>query len=108
MAGYWAFVAVVSLLFPLLCRLVGRRGPLDPLIVALGAVVVIHLVDLLTGTHLEFNSVFGYSPTVGIRFSGLGNLAFAELTASAVILAGLLVWRFGRRRGIGSRSASWP
>jgi hypothetical protein len=70
------------------------------LLIALGIMLVVHVVDQLTGTHLEFNSVFGYSPTVGIRFSGLGNLAYAQLAASAVILAGLLPWRFGRERGV--------
>jgi hypothetical protein len=70
------------------------------LIVALGIMLVVHVVDLLTGTHLEFNSVFGYSPTVGIRFSGLGNLAYAQLATCATVLAGLLPWRVGRERGL--------
>ena len=99
-AAYWAFVGVVTLVFASLCRLIGRRGPLDPLIVALSGLVLAHVVDLLTGTHLEFNAVFGYSPTVGIRFSGLGNLAYAQLAAAATILAGLLPWRLGHQRGV--------
>jgi hypothetical protein len=99
-AAYWAFVGVGSLLFAAVCRLAGRANPLDPLLVALGIMLVVHVVDLLTGTHLEFNAVFGYSPTVGIRFSGLGNLAYAQLATSAIVLAGLLPWRFGRERGI--------
>jgi hypothetical protein len=98
--AYWAFVSVVSLLFALVCRLAGRGRTLDTLMVALGIILVVHVLDLLTGTHLEFNSVFGYSPTVGIRFSGLGNLAYAQLATSAVILAGLLPARFGRERGV--------
>ncbi|HZP30343.1 MAG TPA: hypothetical protein VFC99_15420 [Acidimicrobiia bacterium] len=99
-AAYWAFVGGVSLLFAAVCRVAGRRNPVDPLLVALAVVVVVHVVDLLTGSHLEFNAVFGYSPTVGIRFSGLGNLAYAQLAASAVILAGLLPWRLGHERGV--------
>ena len=36
-------------------------------------------VDLVTGAHLEWNTVFGYSPTIGIRFVGEGNMTFAQL-----------------------------
>jgi hypothetical protein len=64
--------------------------------------VVMHVGDLLTGAHLELNSVFGYSATVGIRVSGQGNLTFAQLTAAALLLAGLLAWQVpGRRTVIG-------
>jgi len=35
-------------------------------------VVVLHLVDLVTGAHLEWNTVFGYSATIGIRSSARG------------------------------------
>ena len=99
-AAYWAFVSGVTLAFALVCRLLGRRHPLDPLIAGLALLAAAHAVDAVTGTHLEFNAVFGYSPTVGIRFAGLGNLASAQLTASVAILAGLLAWRIGGRRGI--------
>ncbi len=66
----------------------------------LGTVVVLHLVDLVTGAHLEWNTVFGYSPTIGIRFVGQGNMTFSQLTAAAVLFAGLLVWRVPTRRGV--------
>jgi hypothetical protein len=99
-AAYWAFVGAVTVAFAIVCRLLGRRHPLDPLIAALALLAAAHAVDALTGTHLEFNAVFGYSPTVGIRFAGLGNLASAQLTASVAILAGLLAWRIGGSRGV--------
>ena len=66
----------------------------------LGTVVVLHLVDLVTGAHLEWNTVFGYSPTIGIRFVGQGNMTFSQLTAAAVLFAGLLVWQVPTRRGV--------
>ena len=52
--------------------------------------VLVLVVDNFTHDRLEFNAVFGYSATVGIRLSGNGNSAFAVLGASAVVLVGLL------------------
>ena len=60
---------------------------------ALGLVVGLHLVDAFTGLHLEFNTPFGYSPTVGIRLAGIGNQTFAQLSAAAVLLAGFIAAR---------------
>ena len=100
-AAYWPFVVGVSVLltmvFLVVGRAVGRRsaaGPdVDALLVGLGSVVALHLVDLVTGAHLEWNTVFGYSPTIGIRFVGQGNLTFAQLVGAAVLFAGLAAWR---------------
>ncbi|MFN8026244.1 MAG: hypothetical protein U0W40_07800 [Acidimicrobiia bacterium] len=86
MLGGAALLAVVFLL-------VARRQPVDAILVGLGSVVALHLVDLVTGAHLEWNTVFGYSPTIGIRFVGEGNMTFALLGAAATLFAGLLVWR---------------
>jgi hypothetical protein len=69
-------------------------------LVGVGTVMVLHLVDLVTGAHLEWNTVFGYSPTIGIRFIGQGNLTFAQLTAATVLFAGLLAWRVPTPRGV--------
>jgi len=38
----------------------------------LGTVIALHLVDLVTRAHFEWNTVFGYSATIGIRFVGQG------------------------------------
>jgi hypothetical protein len=93
------FTAAFAVVFAALCRR-AKRGPADPLIVALGALVLVLTLDNLTGAHLEFNSVFGYSATVGVRLAGNGNLAFAILGAAAVIFAGLLAWRVAPPRGV--------
>ena len=69
------------------------------LLVALGSIVVLHVVDLVTGAHLEWNTVFGYSPTIGIRFVGEGNITFSQLAAAAVLFAGLFVWQVPTRAG---------
>jgi hypothetical protein len=77
-----------------------RRRPVDAVLVGLGTVMVLHLVDLVTGAHLEWNTAFGYSPTIGIRFVGEGNMTFAQLTAATVLFAGLLAWRVPTPRGV--------
>ena len=97
--AYWFVTVSFAIAFAAICRL-ARRGPVDPLIAALGALVLVLTIDNLTGAHLEFNSVFGYSATVGVRLAGNGNLAFAVLGAGAVLLAGLLAWRVAPPKGV--------
>jgi len=101
-AAYWAFVVVATVLLASACWFVGRRlgHAVDGLLVALGSVVALHVIDLVTGGHLEWNAVFGYSPTVGIRFVGQGNLTFAQLVAAAVLFSGLVAWRVAPPRGV--------
>src|SRR5581483_4657652 len=66
------------------------RGTMRPLVALLGLLVTMHVVDVVTGGHLQINTVFGYSPTVGGRFAGFGNLTYGQVAAAAVLLAGLL------------------
>ena len=96
-ATYFTVVTLIAIAFAPLCLTLGRRSAVDPLLLALGAVMAIHLVDLLSGAHLELNTVFGYSPTVGIRLAGIGNPGSAELSASALLFAILLTIRAPRR-----------
>jgi hypothetical protein len=99
-AAYWAFVAGVAVLLTLLFVVVARARLVTSILVALGSIIVLHGVDLVTGAHLEWNTVFGYSPTVGIRLVGEGNMTFAQVSAAAVLFAGLLAWRVPTRVGI--------
>ncbi len=96
-AGYFALVTIIAITFAAACLTLGRRSVLDPLLLALGTVMAIHLVDLVSGAHLELNTVFGYSPTVGIRLAGIGNPGSAELCASALLFTVLLSIRAPRR-----------
>jgi hypothetical protein len=98
--AFWCFVIGTAIAIGVFCELVGRRSVLDPLVLALGGLLILHVADLLTGARAEFNSVFGNSATVGIRFAGLGNLSSAQITAAAIALAGLLAWRVGGTRGV--------
>ncbi len=97
--AYWLFLLGAAVVFAGLCTLVGRRSFCDALLVALGLTVVAHVGDLVTGAHLELNTVFGYSATVGIRVAGEGNLTFSILSAATLLFAGLLAWRVGGALG---------
>ncbi len=103
--AYWAFVLLAATVLAAAFLLVARRRPVDAVLVGLGSVALLHLVDLVTGAHLEWSTVFGYSPTIGVRFVGEGNMTFALLSASVTLFAGLLAWRVptpaGRRVAIG-------
>lgn len=98
-AAYWLFLVLFSSGFGLVCTLVGRRSVADALLVALGVTVAVHALDLVMGERLELSTVFGYSPTVGIRVAGEGNLTFAQLSATTLLFAGLSAWRIGRDLG---------
>ncbi|MGZ6899475.1 MAG: hypothetical protein ACXVJZ_18780 [Acidimicrobiia bacterium] len=96
-AAYFALVTGIAVAFAGGCLALGRRHPLDALLIALGLVIVLHLGDLLTGAHLELNTVFGYTPTVGIRLAGIGNPGSAEVSAAALLFAILVTTRAPRR-----------
>jgi hypothetical protein len=98
--AYWIFVVGVGAVIAAACMLSTRRRPVLATLAGLGTVIALHLVDLVTGAHLEWNTVFGSSPTIGIRFVGQGNMTFAQLTAAAVLFAGLLAWQVPTKRGV--------
>jgi hypothetical protein len=93
----------VALLLAVDAALVGiafavLRSPLDRLLGISAATLVVLVGDLVLGERLQLNAVFGNSPIVAGRFSGLGNLAFSILGASAVVTATILVHK-QRRSG---------
>ena len=95
--AYLAVVVVIAGAVGALTTVVERRRPGLGVIVALGAIVAMFAVDVLVGAPLQVNAVFGYSVAVAGRFAGLGNLAFALFGATSVLLAALVVDRWGRR-----------
>ena len=98
---YWLFLFGVGLAIALLSWFTTDRAGVTTLIVALSIVVGLIVVDVATGSRLQFNTVFGYSPTVAGRFAGLGNLGYSQLAAGTVLLAGLVAYRVGGRKGVG-------
>lgn len=68
--------------------------PLDRLLVLNAVTLAVLSADLIFGSRLQMNTVFGYSPIVAGRFSGAGNIAFSVLAATAIVTAALLVHRW--------------
>lgn len=81
-----ALVAVVSFIV---------AEPLFRLMALASATVVVMIVDLALGGHLQLTAVFGNDPINAGRFAGLGNSAFAALGTCAILAATLLLhgWR---------------
>ena len=97
--AYHGFLIAVALALGGIYAWIGRRRPLDGLIVALLAIVVLLTIDALRGAPLVLNSTLGYSPTVAGRFAGFGNPAYAAYATAALLGAVLLAHRLGGRRG---------
>jgi hypothetical protein len=95
---YWAFLVLSSMVAAVMIRLATRRA-VDAALIALGLIVVVLVLDVLTGARLQLSSAFGYSATIGIRVAGYGNIAYALLGTAAVLASVLLAHRVGGRRG---------
>ena len=95
--AYYVFVFAVAFAMALVARNVGRAHQLDPLLLCLFAIFGLLTVDMLIGAPLQLNAVFGYSPTVGGRFAGMGNLAYGQYAGAAFLLCGLLSRRLSPR-----------
>jgi hypothetical protein len=77
-----------------------RRTLLGPGTVVVAATAITIGLDLLTGTSLQLNSLMGYSPLVGGRYYGLGNIAFSVFATSTLLTSvGVAQWLV--RRGDG-------
>ncbi len=86
-------VALAALAAPL-----GRWHLLAPPVALIGLSLVAQLGDVVTGGWLQLRSVFGYSPIVAGRFAGFGNLSYAIVASSAIVVATAL-WAAPRMRG---------
>ncbi|WP_214411634.1 hypothetical protein [Sphaerisporangium fuscum] len=88
-AGAAALTALAFAVPALWARLRGRAEGgtvLGPPTVIAGVTAAVLVADLLTGTRLQFNSLMGYTGVVGARYSGLGNIPFALLATSVLLL----------------------
>ncbi len=89
----WALAALVAI-----AASRWRTHPLDPLLAICAATAAVIVIDLSTGAHLQYGSFFGYAPNKGMRFIGIGNAAFALLSASTITVCAALVARSENRR----------
>lgn len=89
--GVFAVAIVLAALAEALGVAVASRWSRTRALVAplslIGLTWVVLVADVLTGGRLQINTVFGYSPIVAGRFAGFGNLAFALVAMSAVVVA---------------------
>lgn len=78
-----------------------RRHVLGPPTLVTGVTMLVLGVDVMTGSHLQQNSLTGYDALVAGRFYGFGNIAFAVFaTATLLTATGLAQYPLseGRRR----------
>jgi hypothetical protein len=64
-----------------------RRDLMIPGTIVAGVTALVSASDLLRGSPLQLNSLMGYSPLVGGRYYGLGNIAFATFATGTLFLA---------------------
>ena len=83
-----ALVLAVSFVF---------RSRLDRLLALAAFTWLVVALDLVTGSMLQLNTVFGYSPIVAGRFAGAGNIVFAVLGVTAILTGALIAYRFSGR-----------
>ncbi|MET0902041.1 MAG: hypothetical protein ABWZ52_02270 [Acidimicrobiales bacterium] len=98
-AAFWAFLVAGSLLFGVIaCAL--RRAWLRPLWLLYGlTVAVVALSVVVLGSRLQIATVFGDSPVIAGRFTGINNVTFAFFFLSGAMLACLAVQTWPGRRG---------
>ncbi len=100
LAGYLTFLFAGAAVLAAIAWLLGRRDPVASvgwvLVVVVGVIVG---SAALSNSELMLSTVFGDSPIVAGRFTGINNLTFAQLAAAGIVLAVLLAHRIGGRRG---------
>jgi hypothetical protein len=100
-AFYWAFLVVSSLLVALAATVVTRRTgrPLAGLVSVLVLMVVVLVVDVMSGSNLHMSAAFGYSPTGNSRLYGISNYSFGQLAAATSLLAAFIAAAWPSRGG---------
>ena len=65
--------------------------PYGPMIGMLAFMLGVILVDAMTGSHMHYNAVFGYSPTANSRLYGISNYSFGVVLTSTILLATFII-----------------
>jgi hypothetical protein len=83
-----------------------HRRWLVPLIVPLVLLLIVVAVSVvLLDSRLQLSAVFGDSPIIAGRFTGINNATFATIIAASIMLGGMLVHALERRYAIASMLA---
>ena len=98
---FWSTLAAATFVLAAISWLpiAGKRRPLIAISCITAAVLIL---DGITGTHLSYNSIFGFSATAGNRFAGYGNSTFAFLAASCFVVAAVIDRRWLVMAGLGA------
>jgi hypothetical protein len=87
-AAYWLFLLATSIAAGTVAAAAGRRSWLAPVLVAcvlLLTVITISVVVL--GSRLQLSTVFGDSPIVAGRFTGINNVTFGLFLSAGILVA---------------------
>jgi hypothetical protein len=98
--SYAAIVVAAATVVAVVTARLTRRHETAALLVAPVLSLVILGVDQLTGSWLQQSAPLGDDPLSAGRFAGVGNLDFAVIASSALLVAGVVGARFGRRGAI--------
>ena len=61
--------------------------------------LLVPILDVMTGSRLSLSAAFGYSPTGNSRLYGISNYSFGMVAAAACLLAAFVAARWPGRRG---------
>lgn len=98
--SYAAILAGGCLLVGSITAIAVRRNRTAGLLVAPIFSFMVLGIDQFTGAHLQLSAPLGDSPLVAGRFSGMGNLDFAVMATSAMLVGGVLAGRLSRGRAV--------
>ncbi|HEY6416608.1 MAG TPA: hypothetical protein VIX41_10235, partial [Acidimicrobiales bacterium] len=89
---YWAFVLLGAIAVAGIATLAARRRdrPRLALVTVLGFVLLVPVLDVMTGSNLSLSAAFGYSPTGNSRLYGISNYSFGQVAAASCLLAAFL------------------
>lgn len=98
---YWAFVVTTAIAVAVAVDAVARwRGrPRAALVAVLAFVMLVPVLDVMTGSRLSLSAAFGYSPTGNSRLYGISNYSFGMVAGAACLLAAFVAHRWPGRRG---------
>jgi len=92
---YWAFVLIGAVAVAAATTAAGAHWgrPRFALVAVLALVLLVPVLDVMTGSNLSLSAAFGYSPTGNSRLYGISNYAFGQVAAASCLLAAFIAGR---------------